>query len=233
MREWELLDHEDVPSDEATVYLMERGGQYVIHVDGRELMATGLHGSEDALADLACDRLAVSGPVRVLVGGLGLGFTLAALLRRLGTEDVVTVAELLPSVVRWNREHARLARYAGYPLRDPRVHVHVGDVMDLVQPPPTSWSAILLDVDNGPHSLTRPTNGWLYTAEGAHAAYAALDPGGVLGIWSAAPCDPLTERLAAAGFAVEVVCYTERGRPTHDDLGTHVLWMAQRPESKP
>ncbi|MBX2803339.1 MAG: hypothetical protein KTR31_37005 [Myxococcales bacterium] len=193
-------------------------------------MSTGPHGSEEALADLACDRLAVSGPVRVLVGGLGLGFTLSAVLRRLGSEDAVTVAELLPSVVCWNQDYPRLARFAGYPLRDPRVTVHVGDVLDLVQLPPTRWSAILLDIDNGPHSLTRPTNGWLYTPEGIDAAFAALVPGGVLAIWSAAPSDPLTKSLADAGFVVEVVCHTERGRPTRDNDGTHVVWVAQRPD---
>jgi len=232
MREWELLDHEDVPSDDATIYLMERGGQYAIHVDGRELMATGPHGSEDALADLACDRLDVSGPLRVLIGGLGLGYTLAAVLRRLGPDGAVTVAELLSSVVRWNRDVPRLARFAGYPLRDPRVTVHVGDVVDLVERPPARWDAILLDIDNGPRSLTRYANGWLYTREGIEAAYAALDPGGVLTIWSCEPYDPLTAALARAGFAVDVVSHVEPSRPTHDDRGTHVVWVAQRPASR-
>ncbi|MEM6930819.1 MAG: hypothetical protein AAF602_28045, partial [Myxococcota bacterium] len=216
MREWELLDHETVPEDDATVYLMERGGQYAIHVDGRELMATGLHGSEDALADLAFDRLAVTGPVRVLVGGLGLGFTLAAVLRRLDDAGRVTVAELLPSVVRWNREYPRLARFAGRPLNDPRAGVHIGDVADLVEVPPMPWSAILLDIDNGPRSLTRPANGWLYTPAGARAAFEALTPGGVLAIWSAHPDNALTALLAETGFAVAMVPYTEEGRPTWD-----------------
>lgn len=231
MREWELLDHEDMPSDDATVYLMERGGQYAIHVDGRELMATGPHGSEDALADLACDRLVGSGPLRVLVGGLGLGYTLSAVLRRLGPEGAVTVAELLPSVVRWNREYPRLARFAGFPLRDPRVTVHVGDVADLLQEAPARWDAILLDIDNGPRSLSRLANGWLYSRTGLAAVRAALVPRGVLTIWSSTPHDPLTSLLAEAGFEVDVVPHVEAARPTHDGRGTHVVWVAQRPST--
>lgn len=233
MSEWELLDHEDVPSNDATVYLLEREGQYAIHVDGRELMATGLHGSEDALADLAFDCLGDVAAPRVLVGGLGLGFTLAAVLRRLDAQGLVTVAELLPSVVRWNREYPQLARFAGEPLTDPRVRVHIGDVMALVREPPALWHAILLDIDNGPRALTRPANGWSYTHAGLQAARAALAPGGVLTIWSASPDDPLTGVLAETGFDVEVVKHVEPGRPTPDDRGTHTVWVAQRPVGEP
>jgi len=227
MRPWEVVDHELVPDDEGTIYLMNRGSEYVIHIDGRELMSNRLHGSEDALADLAADRLAALDDARILVGGLGMGFTLAAALRRVGPLGNVTVAELMPAVVRWNRE--TVGRASKHPLRDPRALVHLGDVGDLVETPPAPWSAILLDVDNGPRALTRPTNGWLYSRHGLKCAWKALIPGGVLGIWSARPDDELTVRLKKAGFEVEVLHFTEDGRPTPDDSGTHVLWMARRP----
>ena len=226
MRPWNIIDHEEVPEDDCVIYLMGRGSEFAILADGRELMANRHHGSEDALADLACDRLESLDDARVLVGGLGMGFTLSAALRRIGKEGNATVAELMPAVVRWNREY--VGRAAQYPLRDPRVDVHIGDVCDLVEQA-KPWSAILLDVDNGPNALTRPTNGWLYTPEGLESARAALIPGGVLGIWSAARDPSLTVRLQEADFEVEVVLYDEPGRPAPDHDGEHVLWMAKRP----
>jgi spermidine synthase len=230
MRPWNCLDHESVPDDDGVLYLMARGSEFVIHVDGRELMGNRMHGSEDALADFAIDRMPPDDDAQVLVGGLGMGFTLSAVLRRLGPNGRATVAELMPAVVRWNGEYTGKA--AGYPLRDPRVDVYVGDVGDLVEKPPTRWSAILLDVDNGPNALTRPANGWLYTQHGLASAREALREGGVLAIWSAAADDSLTERLIEMGFDVESLSFTEEGRPTEDDSGTHVLWMA-RASSRP
>ncbi len=227
MRPWEFIDHEEVPDNDGTLYLMNRGSEYAIHVNGRELMSNRKHGSEDALADLACDRLDQLDNARILVGGLGMGFTLAAVLRRIGPTGNATVSELMPAVVRWNHEFVGAA--ARHPLRDPRVVVHLGDVGDLVEKSPQPWSAILLDVDNGPRALTRPYNGWLYTREGLLAAMASLIPGGILGIWSAAPDPTLTHRLQGAGFVTEVVPFTEPDRPTEDGCGTHVLWMARRP----
>lgn len=227
MRPWEVIDHEQVPDDEGVIYLMSRGSEYVIVVDGRELMSNGKHASEDELADLACDRLANLDEARVLVGGLGMGFTLAAALRRVGPKGSVTVAELLPAVVRWNEQYTGKA--ARYPLRDPRTSVFIGDVGDLVEKPPQPWDAILLDVDNGPGALTRPTNGWLYTRHGLESAYGALAPGGILGIWSAHPDPNLTRRLRKASFEVEMVHSHEEGRATPDDSGTHYNWMARRP----
>jgi spermidine synthase len=227
MRPWEYVDHESVPDDDGTLYLMSRGTEYAIHVNGRELMTNRMHGSEDALSDLACDRLKDLENARVLVGGLGMGFTLSAVLRRIGPSAHVTVSELMPAVVRWNAKYTGKA--ARYPLRDPRVAVYIGDVGDLVEEPERRWSAILLDVDNGPRALTRPTNGWLYTASGLHAARAALIPGGILGIWSAAGDKSFTRRLRKCGFETEILRYTEDGRPTKDNDGTHVLWMARSP----
>jgi spermidine synthase len=226
MREWEYIDAEDVPDDDGVLYLMSRGTEFAIHVDGRELMTNRQHGSEDALADLACDRLDDLDHARVLVGGMGMGFTLAAALRRLGPHGHATVAELMPAVVRWNRDYVGAA--ARHPLRDPRVEVYIGDVGDLVERPPQPWSTILLDVDNGPRALTRPTNGWLYTKSGLAAAHAALIPRGILGIWSADNDPTLTRRLEKGGFEVEVVFYHEDERPTPEDDGKHVLWMARK-----
>jgi spermidine synthase len=226
MRPWQVVDSQSIPGDEGTMYLVCRGSEYAIHVDGRELMGNRMHGSEDALSDLACDLLDDLESARILVGGLGMGFTLAAALRRIGANGHATVAELVPAVVEWNRGH--LGGAAGHPLADPRVAVHLGDVVDMVAAPPARWSAILLDVDNGPKSLTRPTNGWLYTPQGLKAARAALIPGGVLGIWSAATDVTLTRHLRKARFDTEMLRYTEDGRPTKDDSGTHILWMARR-----
>jgi spermidine synthase len=226
MRPWEIIDYENVPGEEEVVTLMCRGREYVIHVDGRELMSNKMHGSEDALADFACDRLRSLVDARILVGGLGMGFTLAAALSRVGAQGQVTVAELIPAVVRWNR--GILGQVAKHPLKDPRALVYNGDVGDLVEKCEQPWSAILLDVDNGPEALTRPYNGWLYSQQGVRAAYEALIPGGVLGIWSAAADSKLTRRLRKGGFEVEVLFHTEPGRPTEDGSGTHVLWMAKR-----
>jgi spermidine synthase len=226
MREWEYVDAEDVPDDDGVLYLMSRGTEFAIHVDGRELMTNRQHGSEAALSDYACDRLADLDNARVLVGGLGMGFTLAAALRRIGPNAHATVAELMPAVVRWNRDYVGAA--SKHPLRDPRVEVYLGDVGDLVERPPFPWSTILLDVDNGPRALTRPMNGWLYTRAGLAAARASLIPGGILGIWSADSDASFTRRLQKGGFEVEVIHYFEEQRPTPVDDGKHVLWMARK-----
>ena len=228
MRPWDYIDHELLPHDDGTIYLMARGSEYAIHVNGRELMTNRLHGSEDALADMACDRLeGMLHDARVLVGGLGMGFTLAAVLRRMGPEGLAVVAELMPAVVRWN--HELVGKASKYPLRDARASIHLGDVGDLVEKPPHLWTAILLDVDNGPGHLTRPTNGWLYTRQGVQAARDALVPGGILAIWSAAGDPSFTRRLHKEGLEVEVIDYFEHLRPTPDNSGQHVLWMARRP----
>ena len=182
--------------------LMQRGQELVIRVDGRELMSTRVHGSEDALADLACDRLekdnrSLTG-VRILIGGLGIGFTLAAALKRVGQGATVTVAELVPQVVKWNR--GKLGEAADHPLNDPRTVVYIGDVADVIKKPPAPWDAVLLDVDNGPDGLTKSDNDWLYGYEGLSCVLSSLSPGGVMGIWSAAPDDRFTRRIQKVGF---------------------------------
>lgn len=226
MRTWDYIDSDRLPGEDRVIYLCQRGSEYAIHVEGRELMGSAQHGSEDALADLACDRLADLSNARILVGGLGMGFTLAAALRRCSTAARVTVAELVPSVVRWNQE--LVGQAAGHPLSDPRTDVHVGDVADLIDGVERRWSAILLDVDNGPQALTRPTNAWMYTRHGLVAAHRALIDGGVLAIWSVLDDPPLTRRLRRAGFEVECIDYVDERRATRDENGTHSMWFARR-----
>jgi len=228
MTPWELIDSEEIamPFGEAAgpsvMALMRRAEEYVIRVDGRELMSNAAYASEEALAELACARIADRGKARVLVGGLGMGYTLAAALRALGEDARVVVAELVPAVVRWNR--GPLGHLAGNPLDDPRAEVREGDVADLIRAPDAPWSAILLDVDNGPSGLTRFTNNWLYTPAGLDAAHAALEPGGVLAVWSAFPDDGFTRRMRRAGFATEVVDTRSRGRKGGR---RHYIWLGE------
>jgi len=226
MNAWELLDSEEIAAapgvsgGPSVMALMRRGHELVIRVDGRELMCNAVHASEDALATLACSRLADRRRARILVGGLGMGFTLAAALRGLGPDGRVMVAELVPAVIRWNR--GPLAEVAGNPLADRRAEVYAGDVADLVRRPSAPWDAILLDVDNGPAGLTRSTNDWLYSPPGLDAAHAALVPGGLLGVWSAFPDAAFTRRMRRAGFDVEVV--EERSRGAKGGR-RHFIWL--------
>jgi len=184
--------------------------------------------SEEALADLACDEIGARPLARVLVGGLGMGFTLARALGRLGPSARVVVAEIVPAVVRWNR--GVLGEVSGFPLEDARVTVHEGDVADVIRSEAGAWDAILLDVDNGPTALTATTNGRLYSSRGLEAAFAALRTGGVLGVWSAAPDDAFTRRMSRAGF--EVVSERLRSRGGHRGR-RHVVWLGTRRDASP
>jgi spermidine synthase len=237
MSEWELIDSTPVPDTGGFMRLMRQGDELVIRVDGRELMSTRVHGSEDALANLACDQLEKRGgnqpggtqpDARILIGGMGIGFTLAAALARVGPEARVVVAELVPAVIAWNR--GILGETAGHPICDPRVSVYEGDVADQIRKPPEPWDAILLDVDNGPIGLTRPSNSWLYSWKGLNATFAALRPQGVLGVWSAAPDDGFTRRVKRAGFEVHPIGVRSRG-----DKGgrRHIVWICIRMQEQP
>jgi spermidine synthase len=225
MDQWELIDSTEVPGGGGFMRLMRRGGELVIRVDGRELMSNRVHGSEDALADLACDHLQKNkrcwDAPRILIGGMGIGFTLAATLRRVGPNAEVTVAELVPAVVDWNR--GILGEAAGYPMKDPRTSVYVGDVADMIRKPPKPWDAVLLDVDNGPEGLTRTANDWLYDFEGLSAVLSALSQGGVLGVWSASPDDGFTRRIQKVGFTkVNPVRVRARG---NKGGRIHIIWI--------
>ena len=170
MNPWILLDEITVPGDGGIMKLYQRAHEFSISIKNDELMNSRMHGSEDSLAELACTRVAHRQKPRVLIGGLGMGFTLSAALANLDTNAEVVVAELVPAVVKWNRTH--LAELAGHPLDDPRVTVHESDVRLLIKADKDAYDAILLDVDNGPDGLTHEGNDRLYTHGGLAAAKA-------------------------------------------------------------
>jgi spermidine synthase len=225
---WIVLDRAQIPHQEQMMELARRGQEFVLRIGREELMSSRQHGSEDALADLACARLGPEPRARVLVGGLGMGFTLAAALRRLGPDARVVVAELVPAVVKWNRDV--LGQVAGFPLNDARVTTHEGDVTELIRAESGAWDAILLDVDNGPTALTKSTNAGLYGAAGIGRAFQALRPGGVLGVWSAGDDAAFTRRLEQSGFSVTVEPVRARGARGGR---RHVVWIATRPRGSP
>jgi spermidine synthase len=219
---WRQIGSASVPEEERPLLLMQRGTEFAIRLGPLALMSSLEHGSEEALAELACGRLVGRDDACVLIGGLGMGFTLAAALRTLGPQVRVEVAELVPAVVAWNR--GPLAHLAGRPLADPRVLVWEADVAERIRAAREAFDAILLDVDNGPDGLTRASNDGLYAASGLRAAFAALRAGGILGVWSVAPDAEFTRRLEQVGFAVDQK--TVRARRTRG--GRHTLWLAMR-----
>ena len=223
MTPWTLLDTAQVPGNGGELRLYQRGSEFSIKLTGRgELMNSRVHGSEDALAERTCVRLVKGASSRVLIGGLGMGFTLAAALRHLANEAQVVVAELVPAVVAWNR--GPLVELAGHALDDPRVTVREGDVARILRAERNAYDAILLDVDNGPEGLTRKQNDWLYGVDGLNAAYEALRPHGVLAVWSAGPDRDFAQRLRKVGFEVEEVRVRAHGRKG----ARHVIWFGQR-----
>jgi spermidine synthase len=223
MNPWVLLDETTVPGDDGTMNLYQRAFEFSISVNNEELMNSRMHGSEDALAELACERVAKREHPRILIGGLGMGFTLRAALDHLGANAEVVVAELVPAVVKWNRTH--LAELADKPLEDPRTIVRESDVGLVIREKANSYDAILLDVDNGPDALTHEGNDRLYTRGGIDAAMKALKPGGILGVWSAEPDASFSKRLRGAGFRIEEV--TVRARKTKGRR--HTIWLAEKP----
>ena len=185
--------------DGGEIVLYERDGAYVIRVNGLELMTSRAHGSEEELALLALANVTRKKP-RVLIGGLGMGYTLRAVLNVVPESAKIMVAEILPVVVLWNR--SELAHLAGYPLEDPRVTVVERDVAEIITAGPSAFDAVLLDVDNGPAALTVDVNERLYGASGLAAIRRCLRPGGVLGVWSSDPDRGFERRLAKVGFRV-------------------------------
>jgi len=218
---WKLLDSAQVPGGSAEMHLFVRGVEFSIRVNGCELMNSRVHGSEDALAEFACARIGNRPSPRILIGGLGMGFTTAAALHRLDLESRVVVAELVPKVVEWNRKF--LGELTGHPLQDPRVTVREIDVALILKSEHQAFSAILLDVDNGPEGFTRRDNNWLYTESGARSAYAALQPAGVLAVWSAGPDMAFANRLRRVGFEVEEFTVRARGLAGGN---RHTIWIA-------
>lgn len=223
MAKFEVIGTASIPGKGSELRLLQRNDEFSIRIAGSpgELMNTRLHGSEDALAELACQRIADRADIRVLIGGLGMGFTLAAALHSLPDSAEVVVAELVPGVVDWNR--GALGAAAGYPLNDPRTVVSLGDVGELLRRKPGGFDAIMLDVDNGPEGLTRKENDWLYSPQGLAAAQEALRPDGVLAIWSAGQDPAFTERLRRVGLLVEEVTVRAH-RPGKG--AKHRIWLA-------
>ncbi|MDX2429093.1 MAG: hypothetical protein QNK22_10445 [Xanthomonadales bacterium] len=221
MRHWTQLGEAPIPGSDKTLLLFRGKDDFSIRISGNfELMSTRKHGSEDALGTLPCKRLKDPEKARVLIGGLGMGFTLAAVLGEVGPQAEVTVAELIPEVVEWNR--GPLGEFSGNPLRDPRTRIHIGDVAKLLRKSRACFDVIALDVDNGPEGLTKSANDWLYSMSGIAAAQSALSPAGILAYWSADPDSSFHDRLRCCGFMVEEVSVFAHGKK-----GTrHTIWLA-------
>jgi spermidine synthase len=221
MRHWTQLGEAPIPDTGQSLFLYQGKDDFYIKVSGgHELMSTRKHGSEDALGSLPCKRLKKPGSARVLIGGLGMGFTLAAVLAEVGLNAEVTVAELIPEVVDWNR--GPLGERSGNPLDDPRTKVHIGDVADLLRQSRACFDVIALDVDNGPEGLTKRANDWLYSMQGIIAAQSALAPSGILAYWSAGPDHGFHERLKRCGFLIEEVIVFAHGSKG----ARHTIWLA-------
>lgn len=223
MATWQLIDTAQIPGHDSALQLHQKGAEFSIGVQGGGvLMSTRAHSSEDALAEVACKIIAGRPRARVLIGGLGMGFTLAAALRTLSDDAEVVVAELVPAVVKWNR--GALGEYAGHPLEDERTTVREGDVAKIIKAERRAFDAILLDVDNGPEGFTRKKNDWLYSLDGLTESYSALRPLGLLAVWSAASSRNFTERLRKVGFKVRQNRVHE-----HENKGDlHTIWLAER-----
>ncbi|KQM67717.1 hypothetical protein ASE75_02010 [Sphingomonas sp. Leaf17] len=219
-----LIDTADLPGG-GSLRLIQRGAEFSIMLGANELMNSRVRGSEEALATMAIDRMPARSDPAMLIGGLGMGFTLRAALAGLGQGAAVTVAELVPQVVDWGRG-PMAAVFAGC-LDDPRVAIRVEDVRATIAASALAYDAILLDVDNGPDGLTQTANNRLYGLAGLAAARRALRPGGVLAIWSAGADAAFTRRLGDAGFAVEEVVVRSSGKGTGQ---RHILWFATKPE---
>lgn len=215
MKRWELLGEADTPDGE-TLTLMRQDDELVILANGKPLMSSRMHGSEEALAPLSCRHLQGAETPCVLVGGLGMGFTLRATLDVLPSTATVVVAELIPAVVAWN--HGPLGALARHPLKDPRVRMDVNDVLSTLQAGPARFDAVLLDVDNGPDAFTTSRNAALYADRGIAAIRDALRSGGVVGVWSAWEDRKFEQRLRYHGFAVQVErvrARLKKGGPRH------------------
>ncbi len=215
MKPWDLLGEACTPAGD-TLTLMRRDKELVILANGRSLMSSRMHGSEEALATFACARARTRTSPVVLIGGLGMGFTLRATLDLLAGDATIVVAELLAAIVEWNR--GPLGELAGLPLADPRVHVEVADVAATLRANPGRFDAVLLDVDNGPAAFTSPANAGLYSDGGLAAIRAALTPQGVLAVWSAWDDRRFEQRLRYGGFTVRVErvrARLKKGGPRH------------------
>jgi spermidine synthase len=220
---WVQIDKVMVPGAEVELRLMRRGADFSMMLGTNELMNSRLSGSEEALATLTCRRIEPLKSPHLLIGGLGMGFTLRAALAVLGPNARIVVAELVPAVIAWAR--GPMAELFGDSLDDPRTSIREADVIDVIRAHPSAFDAILLDVDNGPEGLIRKANDALYDLKGLKAIHRALRPGGVLAVWSSGPNPVFTKRLRTAGFEVNEVAV----RATTKRSGArHLIWFATR-----
>jgi spermidine synthase len=216
-----LIDTAQIPDSDEVLRLMKRGSEFSIMLGQNELMNSRLSGSEEALAKLACKRIGHTPAARMLIGGLGMGFSLRAALSELGPDAEIIVAELIPSVLSWAK--GPMADVFGDCLADPRVRVRIADVRDVIGASVATFDAVVLDVDNGPEGLVREANEALYNTRGLKAARKALRPRGVLAVWSSGPNPKFGQQLREAGFDVEEI----RIRANASGGGArHVIWLA-------
>ena len=221
MQKWTQLGLAPIPNADKSLSLHQSKDDFVIRItgSGEELMSTRRHGSEDALGRLPFDEIENPKNASVLVGGLGMGFTLAAALGCAGPAAQVTVAELLPEVVQWNR--GPLGERSGCPLDDPRTTLYAGDVTDLLRNTESAYDIIALDIDNGPEGLTADQNHWLYSNTGIATTCRALRPGGVIAYWSATPDKLFPERVTRSGARI-----IEKLVHAHGKKGVrHTIWL--------
>ena len=213
-----------IPNKGGELTLFRREDEFSIRLSGvrGELMNSRVYNSERELAKLGCAHIKNKNNSQVLVGGLGMGFTLASALDSVSPGSVVTVAELIPEVVDWNR--GPLGECAGRPLADGRSRVRLGDIAELIKVQQPDFDAILLDVDNGPEGITHSNNNWLYSTSGLRALYNCLRPQGMLAVWSAGADSMFVIQLKKAGFSVEV--RTVRARPGKGSR--HTIFLAKK-----
>ena len=226
MNPWQLLGKAETPGGGAELFLYRRDSEFSLRADNQELMNSRVYGSEEELSRLGCQHLAKHAGARVLIGGLGMGYSLRTALDILGDDAQVVVAELVPAVVEWNR--GVMADLAGRPLDDGRAELHEADVIQLIKDARADYDAILIDIDNGAEPMVREGNNWLYNLPGLTATYAALRRGGVLATWCARPQPAFVKRLHRAGFEAHEVKVRARSGSGRKSGGHYVVCVAKR-----
>ncbi len=225
MDEAKLLGSAELPREQGTLHLFSRGETFLLTTDSAQngsWMSASSERSRQALAQLPAKILAKRHQPKILMSGLGLGYTLVELLKQINLQAKVEVSEWLPEMQEWYQ--GELGEHLGYPLNDARVNVNELDIARILRAKQQRFDAILLDTDNGPEDLLFKENDWLYTFSGLSACFEALEPMGVLAIWSPVVSDTLKGKLVRAGFMVE-----QRNVPANDN-GTeqHVVWIAEK-----
>jgi spermidine synthase len=219
-----LLDSAPIPDTDKELRLYQHDKDFMIKLGNLDLMNSRMHGSEEVLAELSCKPIANQPEPRILIGGLGMGFTLRAALDFLPANAEAVVAEIVPAVVKWNR--GVLAHLSANAVEDPRVKILEDDVTKVIRAAAGDYNAILLDVDNGPKAFSRKGNAALYSLYGLRRALAALRPQGILAIWAIAPDREFTQLLRKAGFHAEEV--RVRARSGAKGGAHYLIWVAKR-----